>query len=122
VAYTNRSANEVVVNGAAPLNGLPYWTNPPYVARLTAGISQPVHVATGDVNRDSQPDVLVANAGSNSLTLYLNLGSTRFGSQVSYPLSAAPRQVALEDLNGAGYPEMIAITADGLTSKRVLLQ
>ncbi|WP_375419165.1 T9SS type A sorting domain-containing protein [uncultured Hymenobacter sp.] len=114
VVTANTTANEIVViSGADALRNGPQWFNTGgNVTQFASGGSRPVKVATGDLNGDNQPDLAVAHAGSNELTVFLNLGSFRFGSPFTYRLSGAPRQVMLQDLNGDGYPELLALTAD----------
>lgn len=73
---------------------------------------RPVHVATADVNRDQLPDLALAHEGSSEVTLLLNLRNYQFGAAASYPLSGAPRKVALRDLNNDLYPELLVLTAD----------
>ena len=78
---------------------------------MNTGFSQPVDVATGDVNRDLLPDLAVANASNSTLAIVPCAGNYLFALPDLYTLSAAPRRVLLQDLNGDGYPELLAITA-----------
>jgi len=112
-AFTNTAGNEVWVIYATPTsNGSPLWTAAPF-AQLPSNGQQPVDVAAGDLNRDLLPDLAVAHAGSAYATVFLNTGTaTRFGTPALYALSAPARKVLLQDLNGDGDPELLAITAD----------
>ncbi|WP_170172506.1 T9SS type A sorting domain-containing protein [Hymenobacter rigui] len=74
--------------------------------------TRPTQVAAADVNRDSRPDVAVANSGSNEVTVFLNVGYGRFGSETAYSLSGSPRRLLLQDLNNDYLPELLVLTAD----------
>ncbi|HEX8429568.1 FG-GAP-like repeat-containing protein [Hymenobacter sp.] len=111
VVYTDPLSNQFWVLFALQSNP-PVWNAPAELTQIPSAGIQPIHAATGDVNRDFQPDIVVANAGSNNLVLFLNVGAYQFGSPFAYTLSAAPRKVLLEDLNGDSSPEMLVITAD----------
>ena len=113
LVVTSLLTNEFSVVFSAPsFNGGPDWFNTNRVNRKASAGVRPVRVATADVNRDNLPDIAIAHEGSAEITVFLNLRNDQFGSQVSYPLSAAPRQVLLHDLNNDGYPELVVLTAD----------
>lgn len=112
VVATNPAGNEFTVVLAGSSNG-PNWSFNAGVQRLPSAGAGPVSVATGDVNADLLPDIVLAHEGSAELTLFLNSRSTQFGSPAAYPLSAAPRQVLLQDLNNDRLPELLVLTADG---------
>ena len=113
VAFTNTAGNEIwVVIAAQGSAGNPLWLNVPAIQFSSIG-QQPVQVATGDVNGDLRPDLAIAYAGSNYAAVFLNTGGpTPFSAPSIYPLSAPARKVLLEDLNGDGNPELLAITSD----------
>lgn len=108
---TDPAANEFWVVFGLPVNGYSDWGGPT-ANRFASGGSRPIQVALGELTGDSRLDVAVAHAGSNSLTVFLNTGANRFGSETSYPLSGSPRRVQLADLNGDGLAELITITSD----------
>jgi hypothetical protein len=113
VVTTNPVGNEfTVVFSYSPGQSGPCWSCAWYKPRLPSQGLRPVDVATGDVNRDLLPDIALAHEGSSEITLLLNLRNYQFGSAATYPLSGAPRQVLLQDLNNDGYPEMLVLTAD----------
>jgi hypothetical protein len=113
VVVTEPATNQFIVAFAPG-----YGTGPP---RWGAGTPlfvpstgrQPRYVATADVTQDNLPDIAIAHAGSNEVTVFVNLAGTQFGSQYSYPLVASPTKVLLSDLNRDGNPEMLVTTADG---------
>ena len=111
VVTTNPLTNTVWVVNANGLNGTASWDDAGGVILGSGGVL-PTQVATGEVDHDNQPDIVVANSGSNAVTVFLNVGYFRFGSEVSYPLSGSPRRVLLKDINYDGYDDLIVITAD----------
>jgi hypothetical protein len=56
-------------------------------------------MAVGDINHDGNLDILVANSGSDDISILMNRGRNRFVAQ-SLRTGLAPRHVALGDLNG----------------------
>lgn len=112
VVVTDPAHNQFIVVFALSGGTLPRWGvgSPLFVP---SGGRQPTHVAAGDVTGDKLPDIAVTQAGSNEVTIFLNLAGTRFGSEYSYKLAAAPRKVLLTDLNRDGNPDMVVTTADG---------
>lgn len=67
--------------------------------------SQPSYVAVGRMNSDANDDLVVANFGSNSLSIYLGNGSGTFGllQNVSVP---SPVWIELAQLDGDGVIDM----------------
>ncbi len=61
----------------------------------------PSGVAVGDVNNDQNPDVLVANATTNNVSLLLGNGAT-LGAATTFATGAGSRSIALGDFNGDG--------------------
>ena len=111
VATTNPLTNTFWVVTATPLGPLqPNWDSG--VDFFASSGVRPTQLAAGDINADSRPDLVVANSGSNTATVFLNLGGNRFGSEVSYALSGSPRRLLLKDLNRDGYDDLLVITAD----------
>lgn len=113
VTYPKPSTNQFRVLFSSPgNNNSTDWSAPNELLTLSGTSTQPVYIAAGDVNSDSKQDLAVANAGSSDIAVWLNTSTFQFGSTSVYPLSAAPRQARLADLNGDGKPELITITAD----------
>jgi hypothetical protein len=74
---------------------------PGVLAGPPAGTS-PVSVAAGDLDGDGHADVVVAGAGSNTVSVLLGHGDGTFAAAVSYPAGSSPIAVATADLNGDG--------------------
>ena len=64
----------------------------------------PTRVAIADVNKDGIMDIIVANNGSNSLTVYLGGGKGVFKQAKGSPFPAgqSPNDIGLGDFNGDG--------------------
>lgn len=73
--------------------------------------NQPESVAVGDFNRDGSPDVVVANFGSDTVSVLLGTGDGGFLSAVSYATGAGPGTgpgaVAVADMNRDGIPDLV---------------
>jgi hypothetical protein len=63
-------------------------------------------VAIGDLNGDGKPDLAVANAGSNTVSVLLGNGDGTFGAKTDYTTGSFPASVAIGDLNGDGKPDL----------------
>ncbi len=68
--------------------------------------STPASIATGDLSGDGKPEIVVANSGSTSISVFNNassrssLTSGSFGLGVTFTSGTAPGSVVLGDLNG----------------------
>lgn len=70
--------------------------------------SEPSSVAAGDFNLDGKPDLAVANALSDNVTILLGQGNGGFSSAVGSPFSAGdqPVSVAVGDFNLNAKPDL----------------
>src|SRR6476646_10581340 len=59
----------------------------------------PVAIDVGDVNRDSAPDLAVANRTSNSVSVLLGDGAGGYSPGTTVDVGSLPSAVALADLN-----------------------
>jgi hypothetical protein len=99
--------------GPGPLGPL----NPPFPTG-----TDPVSVVTADFNLDGKPDLAVANADSNSITLLLGTGEGGFTTAPfglvlasSYPLGFSPGKMAVGDFNGDGRPDLAILSGNTVT-------
>jgi hypothetical protein len=73
---------------------------------FATGVSYPLEhdttVGIGDLNGDSKPEIVVTNAGSNTLTVLLNKGDGTFAAQPAVTLTPGPSAVSVGDVNGDG--------------------
>ncbi|CAF5028808.1 unnamed protein product, partial [Rotaria magnacalcarata] len=69
--------------------------------------SRPYSVAVVDVNNDNKPDIIVADANSNTIYVLLNAGSGTFLNQTTYATGTQPYSVAVADVNNDNKPDII---------------
>lgn len=132
--------SRVTVNSPAAIAGVkpcaPNLTNPP-TTLLTAPValpfpgtfsatnttlavgSSPRWVEIADVSADGRPDLAVANASSNSISIFLSNGSGGFQPQASYATGTGPRMVVTPDLNHDGRPDLVSANFSGSISVRL---
>jgi hypothetical protein len=82
--------------------------------------NSPLGVAVGDFNGDGRPDLVTADAATNSVRVLLNNGAGGFGEAVSFNAGAAPGPVAVADFNGDGRADLV-VTKFSTNSVTVLL-
>ena len=86
--------------------------------------ANPTALAIADFNADGFPDAVVANMGSQSLSLLRGAtpnskGNAAFGAPVPVPAGATPSSLVVADFNQDGYPDLAF--ADPAGSRIVLL-
>jgi hypothetical protein len=81
--------------------------------------ARPYSVATGDLDGDKRPDLVVANQASRTVSVLLQIGDGDFVAKMDFPTASAPLSVAIGDLNGDEQAD-IAI-ANGSNTVSVLL-
>jgi uncharacterized protein (TIGR03437 family) len=98
----NLISNFVASNGTAAM---------PVLQTLGMG---PAAIATGDLNGDHQPDLVITDPATGGIYVELATGKGQFGSPVTYSLGTQPGAVAIADVNGDGKPDVIAADATGI--------
>ena len=69
-------------------------------------------LAAGDVDGDGDLDVVTANASGNNVAIRLNNGNGSFAAPVLVPVANAPSAVALGDVTGDGFPDLVVTQYD----------
>jgi len=116
VANDGSASVSVLLNTTAP-----GATTPSFAAQQTfATGSGPRSVAVADLNGDGRPDLIVANYGSNTVSVLLNTtapGATTpsFAAQQTFATGYGPKSVAVADLNGDGRPDLIVANEESNT-------
>jgi hypothetical protein len=73
---------------------------------VSAGIA-PNSITAADFNGDGHLDLLVANSGNSSLTLFLGHGDGTFEKAPDVPVGKGSQCVLNADLNGDGLPDAV---------------
>ena len=74
--------------------------------------SNPKGIATGDIDGDGKPDILVTNYNSPSVSVYRNtgtFGSVSFAPKVDYTTGVNPAAVAVADFDKDGRMDMVVV-------------
>jgi hypothetical protein len=75
--------------------------------------TNPYNVATGDIDGDGKPDMVVANTSSNTLSVYRNISTTgsiassSFDVKVDFVTERSPQSVIFSDIDGDGKPDLV---------------
>jgi hypothetical protein len=86
---------------------------PGFLAPLAFDAGQyPFSVAVGDFNGDGIPDLAVANAASNNVSVLLGNGDGTFQAPRNFPAGSGPRSVAVGDFNGDGILDLAVVGYD----------
>jgi hypothetical protein len=78
-----------------------------YGAGGTNGQIFPSSMAAADINGDGSVDLLCANGGDQSLSIFTNNGHGYFFSNALISLSANAQSVVATDVNGDGWPDLV---------------
>jgi glucose/arabinose dehydrogenase len=70
--------------------------------------TNPHGVVAADVNADGKRDLVVANAGGNSVSVLLGNGNGTFGAASTFATGTRPKSAAVADLNGDGKPDLVS--------------
>ena len=84
----------------------------PGLIRLPAGFS-PAALAATDLNSDGHADLVVADQGNNTISVFLGNGDGTFQNRTDYPTGSAPVSVAFGDFNGDGAEDIAVANLTG---------
>jgi FG-GAP repeat. len=82
----------------------------------SGGGDHPTSVAVGDFDGDGNPDLVVANTQSGTVSVLLNAGNGTFLPQAMYPVGDFPQAVAVADFDGDGHPDLAVANGGGTVS------
>jgi hypothetical protein len=111
VLVTEPDRDELAIISTASMLNEPRNLGP--IQRVATGIA-PVDVATGDLDGDGRPEAVVANAGSDSVTIVDGSGSAK-----SFAAGPSPVSVAIAEVTGDARPDVV-VANDSLSSVAVL--
>jgi hypothetical protein len=66
----------------------------------------PHSVAIGDLDGDGKPDLVIANADADTVSVLLNRGDGSFQAKRDYRTDSRPESAVIGDLNGDGKPDL----------------
>src|SRR5437764_2375409 len=66
---------------------------------------KPAALAAADLNNDGQVDLVVANAESGTVDVFLGIGRGKFGPARRYSVGPSPSAILVADFNGDGIPD-----------------
>ncbi|MFQ5508028.1 MAG: FG-GAP repeat domain-containing protein [Leptospirillia bacterium] len=97
------------------------WTDDAAVRKtVTEDISAPRAVATAFLNGDAHIDLIVANSGSDTVSVYYGLGDGTFKFGGSYPVGLTPVDLLGMDVNADGVGDILVLN-QGSADVTVLL-
>ncbi len=110
IAVANRGTNTVSIlrnNTSSLISFIPK-------VDLVTGIN-PEDIAIQDLDADGKPELVVANIGSNTISIFKNtsiMGSISFATPMDYS-AGTPETLAIADLDGDDKPDIAAATDNG---------
>ena len=81
--------------------------------------TNPSSIAVGDLTGSGGPDLVIANFGSGSVSVFMHEASGTFSNAVDWPTGGQPNQVVISDLSGTGNRDLVL--ADMSASGNVIL-
>jgi hypothetical protein len=73
--------------------------------------SLPYDIISADFNNDGKPDIAVANAGEDTLSVIINSGNGNFSSTLNYKVGFNPWRVIALDLNSDGNIDLVTVNS-----------
>ena len=120
IAVVNAGENTVSVYLNTSVSGIIGAGSFAWRVNFTTGTS-PWGVATGDIDGDNKPELIVSNNGSNTISIFRNTATSgalttgSFAAKVDFSSGSAPRGIAVSDMNGDGKTEIIVVNSGSST-------
>jgi hypothetical protein len=89
---------------------------------LTTASTDTRAIATGDIDGDGKPDLIVTNSSSNTISVFRNTsspGTLSYATRVNFTVGAGPGSIAVGDIDGDGKLDL-AVTNLNATTMSVL--
>jgi hypothetical protein len=80
----------------------------------------PSSIVALDLNKDTYPDLAIANSADDSISVLMNAGNGSFLGQITYGTSSNPSALAVGDFNSDTYPDL-AVVENGAGQVSVFL-
>ena len=109
LAIEGGSALSILLSNSNP--SLPLM-DPPVNYKTGLG---PQAVAIADLNNDGRLDVVTADAGDNTISIFFNQGGGKLGARTSYPIGGNPGSLVLADLNADGRRDIVLCVGSGVS-------
>lgn len=103
---TNRDETTFLIHvlDAASLPGQAPF-QPPFI-HLGVGLI-PHTVIAADLNEDGIPDLVTANVGANTITIYPGLGNLTYGTRINLATAVRPHTVVAKDIDHDGHLDLV---------------
>ena len=116
IVTANKTANTLTI---LPGLGNGSFGTPQTITLFPGGNPQPTYVFAADLNSDSKADLVVANYGSNTVSVLLAQANNTFQISSNYTVGINPRSILVRDLDRNGMPDL-AIANSGSSSVSIL--
>ncbi|MFN7139405.1 MAG: FG-GAP-like repeat-containing protein, partial [Limisphaerales bacterium] len=83
------------------------------ITLFPGGQPAPTHLQVSDLNQDGRMDIVVANGGSNTVSVLLQTSAQEFPVFTNYNVGLNPRTILLRDLNRDGISDIAVANYDG---------
>jgi hypothetical protein len=100
LAVVGRSAVILIGTGAGSFSETLIFESGPYASS----------VAVGDLNNDGNLDLVIANDGTDYVTVLMGDGTGSFGTGITVTVGQYPRSAKIVDLNNDGIPDLVVTT------------
>jgi hypothetical protein len=103
----NKDGNPDIITAGAILLGNGNGTFQPAINFVEVLGANPLHVATGDLNGDNKPDVVVTSGGSQIVSVLLGNGDGTLQPPRHYVAGNTPEEVFIIDFDGVGGVDLL---------------